>query len=144
MFYAALRTHHLLDHKPDNLLRTGHKHGLTGFYKFGTPGIGVAWAADEQSLHNFLDTLQSAMPQKKFSFVLWKELEDGVASCPSQWMEMASAAELKQALESAMVEEDDYYTILGIEKREDNKNDSSGKKGKGSSTKSKSKSSKRK
>lgn len=113
-YYACLTTHHLLDHKPDNLLRTGHKHGLVGVYKFGTPGIAVAWGTSH-SLESFFETLKSAMPQKKFSFTFQKEYDSPLPL--TAWTEMDSAASLKEVLRSVGVE-DDYYTILGIDKRE--------------------------
>lgn len=143
VYYACLKTHHLLDHKPDNLLRTGHKHGLTGLYRFGTPGIAIAWAAgdDDSGLHNFMDKLQSAMPQKKFAWIIWREVDEDIATArvAKQWTEMTSASELKDAMAGMTgVDEDDYYTVLGIEKRETPASDETigAKKGKKSKQKS--------
>jgi len=138
--YACIRTHHLLDHKPDNLLRTGHKYQLTGFYKFGTPGIAVVFGQDDAvGMENFLDTLKSNMPQKKFEMVFQRSfLGDNI---PNQWQEISTASILQEELSKLGLPEDDYYTILGVpnKKTEGDTNDQkkNGKKG-GSSNNNKS------
>ena len=112
-----MSTHHLLDHKPDNLLRTAHKHGLTGFYKFGTPGIAVLFG-EKNSIDSFAEKLKGNMPQKKFQFVLQQPWE---GSTPTVYHEV-TAATLKEGLSKLGILEDDYYTILGIEKRDNASN----------------------
>jgi len=134
--YACISTHHLLDHKPDNLLRTGHKFQLVGFYKFGTPGIAIAWG-DKDGIEEFLDTLKRAMPQKKFELVfsrVWEgdgdDDDDNTTTTitddknnsknkpiPKGW-ESADPPTLKQELDKIGVPEEDYYTALGLEKRD--------------------------
>ena len=116
--YACISTHHLLDHKPDNLLKTGHKCQLVGFYKFGTPGIAIAWG-HKDSIEEFLDTLKRAMPQKKFELVfsrVWGD-DDSNKPIPTGW-ESVDPPTLKQELDKIGVPEEDYYTALGIEKRD--------------------------
>lgn len=113
--YACISTHHLLDHKPDNLLRTGHKFGISGVYKFGTPGIAVVWAEHRIQLENFMDTLKSNMPQKKFQLLLEREWSVTSTTIPNGWTEMPSAAALKQALLDAGAPLEDYYNIMGVD-----------------------------
>ena len=38
---CGLKSHHLLDHSPDNFVGRGKKFKLTGGYKLGTPGVAV-------------------------------------------------------------------------------------------------------
>ena len=127
MKYVCISTHHLLDHKPDNLLKTGHKFSLSGFYKFGTPGLAIAWG-DIDSIDDFIDTLKRAMPQKKFETVFirtWKEKdeendEDHQNGTPKGWKNVDPPT-LKIELDMIGVPNEDYYSILGIEKRNDQK-----------------------
>ena len=116
--FACLSTHHLLDHKPDNLLRTGHKYQLNGFYKFGTPGVALAWG-EMHNLENFMDALKSNMPQKKFFWIFqrpWTCLTEG--EIPQGWNFVEEASSLKDALlRLPGVSEEDYFAALGIEKR---------------------------
>lgn len=128
-YYTCLSTHHLLDHKPDNLLKTGHKSGLVGFYKFGTPGIALLWG-DAESLDDFLDRLQKAMPQKKFELV-WKK-EWKTDQPVTEWKCAPSASDLLQELTAIGIPPEDYYTALGLENRSgmDSSRSSRGKKGK--------------
>ncbi len=110
--YACLSTHHLLDHKPDNLLKTGHKYGLKGFYKFGTPGIAIAWG-DKDNIDDFLDTMKRAMPQKKFEVVFsrpWNGQEtSGGWNC-------VDPQGLRDEMAKIGTPEEDYYTALGLQK----------------------------
>ena len=108
--YACISTHHLFDHKPDNLLKTGHKHQLNGFYKFGTPGVAVAWG-DKDFVEDFMDTMNRAMPQKKFELVFQKPWS---GETPTGWNEVLPP-ELKQQLSKLGVPDEDYFTILGLE-----------------------------
>ena len=113
--YACLSTHHLLDHKPDNLLKTGFKKcRLRGFYKFGTPGIAIAWG-DKDQIEDFLDVLKQAMPQKKLDLVFCRTWEN-IQEIPNVW-ESVDPPTLKQELDKLGLPEEDYYTALGLEKR---------------------------
>jgi len=119
------------------LLKTGHKHHLSGFYKFGTPGVAIAWG-DADCIDDFMDTLKRAMPQKKFELVFlrpWK-----LETRPQEWNEVQPPT-LKDKLVKLGLPEDDYYTILGVEKK-DSKDDTGGKSqgnGKGGKAKGKGK-----
>ena len=124
--YVCISTHHLFDHKPDNLLKTGHKFNLSGFYKFGTPGIAIAWG-DEESIEEFLDTLKRAMPQKKFQLVFRRQWE-AQNQIPEGWKSVNSPA-LKEELANVGADEEDYFTVLGLEKSH-SKQGSSKRKGK--------------
>ncbi|MGK3761022.1 MAG: hypothetical protein ACI8RD_013340 [Bacillariaceae sp.] len=128
--YVCISTHHLLDHKPDNLLRTGNKFNLSGFYKFGTPGVAIAWG-DTDNVDDFLDTLKRAMPQKKFEIVFirtWKEEkheedeeDDDQNGTPKGWKNVDPPTLKKELDMIDGVPNEDYYTILGIEMRKDQK-----------------------
>lgn len=112
-FYACLRTHHLLDHKPDHLLRTeGHKHGLVGWYRFGTPGIALAWYRDSSCWEGFASILRRAMPQKKIEVVFQRPWDQDL---PSAWEETKSAKDLRGALEMLGAPPQDYFVILGLD-----------------------------
>jgi len=114
--YACISTHHLFDHKPDNLLKTGHKCRLSGFYKFGTPGIAIAWG-DTEGIEDFLDALKRAMPQKKFELVFLRSWDEPQPEyqIPEGWKSVDPAA-LREGLAGIGAPEEDYYTALGIEK----------------------------
>ena len=122
--YACISTHHLLDHKPDNLLRTGHKHNLTGFYKFGTPGIAIAWG-DQESIEDFIDTMKRAMPQKKFELIFLRSWEPS-KTIPEGWTSVDPQA-LREAMATIGAPEEDYFTALGLEKSNDKQSKSKGK-----------------
>jgi len=124
--YACLSTHHLLDHKPDNLLRTGHKCNLKGFYKFGTPGIAIAWG-NKDNIEDFLDTLKRAMPQKKIELLFLQSWES--TEIPEGWTSVDPQG-LREALSKIGAPAEDYYTALGVEKPNHKQSKSKGK-GKG-------------
>ena len=110
---SCVRTHHLFDHKPDNLLRTaGNKLKLQGVFKFGTPGIAVVcYSNDTTTVDNFVDILKQNMPQKKFEVVFQKKICREV----NGWEEAATATDLKKFLVETMnLDENDYYSVLGI------------------------------
>ena len=111
--YACISTHHLFDHKPDNLLKTGHKCHLTGFYKFGTPGIAIAWG-DKESIEDFIDTLKRAMPQKKFELVFFRSWEV-TEQTPEGWTSV-DPQRLREEIAQIGAPEEDYYAALGLEK----------------------------
>lgn len=116
IIYACIMTHHLLPHKPDNLLQTGHKYQLCGYYKFGTPGVAVCWTHDAVHLDNFVLTLSDAMPQKKFQ-ILWQQEWTCDTILPVQgWNRIESGSELQQALGAIDgVSDDDYFIMLGLD-----------------------------
>jgi len=121
--YACISTHHLLNHKPDNLLKTGHKYKLSGFYKFGTPGVAIAWG-ETDGIEDFFDSLKRAMPQKKFELVFIRSWDmDNHDGIPKGWNSVDPSS-LKTELAKLSVPEEDYYTSLGLEKRDQKKTSS--------------------
>lgn len=122
--YACLSTHHLLDHKPDNLLRTGHKCNLRGFYKFGTPGLAIAWG-NQDNVDDFLETMKRAMPQKKFELLFSRTWESS-KPIPEGWTGVDPPG-LREAMMEIGAPEEDYYIALGLEKTNDKQAKSKGK-----------------
>ena len=105
------------------LVVAGHKYGLKGFYKFGTPGIAIAWG-DKDTIDDFLDTMKKAMPQKKFELVFcrpWKEQKS-----PEGWNGVDPQG-LQIELATIGAPEEDYYTALGLDKRNINEGNAKGK-----------------
>eukprot|EP00536_Pseudo-nitzschia_multiseries_P008883 jgi/Psemu1/288092/fgenesh1_pg.235_\ len=107
-----------------------HKFQLTGFYKFGTPGIAMVWG-DRDNIDQFLDTLKRAMPQKKIELIFSRTCDDDNDDddtkdseshrIPKGW-ESVDPPTLKQELENFGVPEEDYYVALGLEKKDVNCN----------------------
>jgi hypothetical protein len=62
---ALLHSHHLLDHKPDNLILKGGRHKLRGVACLGRPGVALC-IGSQRSISKFRASLESAMPQKRF------------------------------------------------------------------------------
>lgn len=123
-YYTCISTHHLLDHKPDNLLRSaGNKFKLNGLFRFGAPGIALIWHYDLEdiAIENFLETLKCSMPQKKFNFIFksrpWKSNNNDCSSMPiTEWKDVSvSASVLKDTLTKIGAPLEDYYTILGLD-----------------------------
>lgn len=113
MHYVCISTHHLLDHKPDNLLKTGHKYNMSGFYKYGTPGIAVGWGEIED-VEEFIDTLKRAMPQKKFESVfsrIWDSEKHHLI--PTGW-DCVDPPTLKEKLAKCGAPKEDYFLVLGL------------------------------
>ena len=105
------------------LVVAGHKYGLKGFYKFGTPGIAIAWG-DKDTIDDFLVTMKKAMPQKKFELVFcrpWKEQKS-----PEGWNGVDPQG-LQIELATIGAPEEDYYTALGLDKRNINEGNAKGK-----------------
>ena len=122
--YACLSTHHLLDHKPDNLLRTGHKYGLKGFYKFGTPGVAIVWG-DKDNIDDFLDMMKKEMPQKKFELVFCRSWSPEQGT-PEGWKSVDPQG-LREEMVRIGAPEEDYYTALGLDKNTIKQGNSKGK-----------------
>mmetsp|Transcript_5220 Transcript_5220/g.11561 ORF Transcript_5220/g.11561 Transcript_5220/m.11561 type:complete len:248 (-) Transcript_5220:79-822(-) len=62
---ALLHSHHLLNHKPDNLLLKGGKYKLRGVAFLGRPGVALC-IGPPKAHARFKKALESAMPQKRF------------------------------------------------------------------------------
>lgn len=66
---ALVHSHHLLDHKPDNLLLKGSKFKLRGFACLGRPGVALC-VGGASNIAQFQSFLEDAMPQKKFATIV--------------------------------------------------------------------------
>ena len=123
----VIRSHHLLDHAPDNMLAKGGKYKLNGLYRFGTPGLAFCFVRqqghngggndDEVRVDNFVLALEKKMPHKKFeTFVL--ECRDEVTKTPpppaieimNGWNEVKSTEDLKSILTA-----DEFVEILKLQ-----------------------------
>ena len=113
--YSGISTNHLFDHKPDNLLATGHKYEVSGYYKYGSPGIALCWCLDRASLENFMDALERNMPQKKFHVIFEREWAGDSLPNKGGWTECATPSELQIYMESSGCPGDDYYLLLGLD-----------------------------
>lgn len=107
---ALLHSHHLLDHKPDNLILKGGKHKLRGVACLGRPGVALC-IGSSNDLNKFRKTLESAMPQKRFKT---KMLDLQPEKC-SSWdgFEAVSLGELRERL-SSIGQEAEFFAITGI------------------------------
>ena len=126
--YGCISTHHLLDHKPDNILRKGLKYNVSGYYKFGTPGIGVMWG-EQVNIEAFVSTLKQTMPQKKIETIFLRSWDNTKHTTtteerPKGWKLVTSPAMLRTELSNILgiASDDDYYTILGIHNKNSDKN----------------------
>ena len=113
--YSCVTTNHLLDHKPDNLLAMGRKYKVSGYYKYGSPGIAICWCLDRVSLDNFMDALERVMPQKKFNVVFEREWAGDTLPNDSGWTECATPSELQAAMEMSGCPGHDYSMSQGLD-----------------------------
>mmetsp|Transcript_12830 Transcript_12830/g.16815 ORF Transcript_12830/g.16815 Transcript_12830/m.16815 type:complete len:137 (-) Transcript_12830:986-1396(-) len=108
---ALLHSHHLLDHKPDNLLLKGGKYKLRGIACLGRPGVALC-VGPQVAIDNFQASLESAMPQKRFDIKVLHE-------CDRQYsesiigFESATLGELRKLL-AALGEENEFFALTGI------------------------------
>jgi len=61
---TLIHSHHLLDHKPDNMILRGGKFKLRGVGCLGRPGIALC-IGPQKSIDKFISKLKSAMPTAK-------------------------------------------------------------------------------
>jgi hypothetical protein len=61
---TLIHSHHLLDHKPDNMILKGGKFKLRGVACLGRPGVALC-LGPQAAIDKFLQKLKSSMPQKK-------------------------------------------------------------------------------
>ena len=101
-------SHHLFDHKPDNLIAKGNKYNLHGFYRYGTPGVAVVFGA-QHDIDNYVDSLKASMPQKKFE-IRFQKTTDGA---PKMWKEMDLGG-LRQGLTEIGLE-DCFFRVTGLD-----------------------------
>lgn len=128
-FCVGVVSHHLFDHKPDNLLAKGSKYNLRGFYRFGTPGIAVVFG-DQHNIDNYVDSLKDAMPQKKFEIRFQKQTCD--AAMPKEWKEVELGG-LRETLTELGLEEC-FFQVTGLDPSKatkQNNTEKGGKKNKG-------------
>ena len=108
---ALLHSHHLLDHKPDNLILKGGKHKLRGVACLGRPGVALC-VGPSKSIAKFQKTLESAMPQKRFKTKVLESVSppqlDGVDG-----FEEVSLGEFRTILAS-VGEEAEFFALTGI------------------------------
>jgi len=116
---ALLHSHHLLDHKPDNLLLKGGKYKLRGFACLGRPGVALC-IGPQAAISKFQASLESAMPQKRFKT---KVLDVPVDINDIHGFEPATLGEFRQVLAS-IDQEQEFFTLTGI--NPSNSNDNTG------------------
>ena len=107
---ALLHSHHLLDHKPDNLILKGGRHKLRGVACLGRPGVALC-IGSPNALKKFRATLESAMPQKRFKTKMLATKSEGCSSWNG--FESVSLGELRERL-SSIGEEAEFFAITGI------------------------------
>ena len=109
---TIIHSHHLLDHKPDNMILSGKKYKLRGVACLGRPGVALC-IGSQGNVNKFLGKLKGAMPQKKFGMVdvetaSVESLHDSIDG-----FEEASLKELRELLTS-MDAEDKFFNVVGI------------------------------
>lgn len=108
---ALLHSHHLLDHKPDNMILKGGKHKLRGVACLGRPGVALC-IGPPKSIAKFKGALESAMPQKRFKTKVLESVAperlDGVSD-----FEEVSLGEFRGFLAS-VGEEEEFFALTGI------------------------------
>jgi hypothetical protein len=108
-FCVGVTSHHLFDHKPDNLLSKGSKYSLRGFYRFGTPGVAVVFG-EQHNIDNYVDSMKDAMPQKKFEI---RFQQPSAVSTQLGWTEVDLGG-LRKALTEIGVEQC-FFEVTGLD-----------------------------
>lgn len=140
---ALVHSHHLLDHKPDNLLLKGAKFKLSGMACLGRPGVALCYANNMLDVENFVSFLQNAMPQKKFDIIMLDGTENTDGTVKDDFVS-GSLGELRVLL-AQMGHEDHFFALTGIDPSQatstssGNNSKGGGKGGKSSGNKSKGK-----
>lgn len=115
---ALIHSHHLLDHKPDNLVLSGRKFKLRGAACLGRPGAALC-VGSPANVKKFARKLRGAMPQKKFGVV---EVAEGASAGGAvaaldgvvDGFGRASLSELRELL-TAVGREDVFLALVGID-----------------------------
>mmetsp|Transcript_8970 Transcript_8970/g.24862 ORF Transcript_8970/g.24862 Transcript_8970/m.24862 type:complete len:138 (+) Transcript_8970:103-516(+) len=110
---ALVHSHHLLDHKPDNLLLKGGKYKLRGLACLGRPGVALC-IGPQVAIDNFQASLESAMPQKKFDQTPLNEGGNVARLNAIRDFEPATLGELRQCLAS-IGREAIFFALTGID-----------------------------
>mmetsp|Transcript_27264 Transcript_27264/g.44733 ORF Transcript_27264/g.44733 Transcript_27264/m.44733 type:complete len:249 (-) Transcript_27264:485-1231(-) len=131
---TLIHSHHLLDHKPDNMILTGKKFKLRGIACLGRPGVALC-IGSPSNVKKFTNKLRGAMPQKKFGVVdiikkVAENTNEGVSGTSSavsildevvDGFEEASLGELRELL-TAVGREDQFLALVGIDNSTDKGN----------------------
>ena len=108
---TLIHSHHLLEHKPDNMILKGGKFKLRGVGCLGRPGIALC-IGPQKSIEKFISKLKSAMPQKKFGMV---SLDVSVEELDNmQEFGEATLGQLRGILAS-IGHEDKFFAVTGID-----------------------------
>lgn len=105
-----IHSHHLLDHKPDNMILKGSKFKLRGVACLGRPSVGLCVGASK-NIQKFCKKLKSAMPQKKFSTIDIVRTGDPVYF---EGYDEISLGELRTVLVK-LGHEEHFFAITGID-----------------------------
>mmetsp|Transcript_18292 Transcript_18292/g.33128 ORF Transcript_18292/g.33128 Transcript_18292/m.33128 type:complete len:251 (+) Transcript_18292:175-927(+) len=128
---TLIHSHHLLDHKPDNMILTGKKFKLRGIACLGRPGVALC-IGSPSNVKKFTNKLRGAMPQKKFGVVdIIKEVAEDTNAVSIldevvDGFEEASLGELRELL-TAVGREDQFLALVGIDNNSANGNSNSDK-----------------
>jgi len=124
---ALIHSHHLLDHKPDNMILAGKRFKLRGVACLGRPGAALC-VGPRKNVEKFAGKLRGAMPQKKFGVVEITRRANGEnkdSPSPSaaaasttldelvNGFERASLGELRELL-AAVGQEDQFLALVGV------------------------------
>jgi len=104
-----IHSHHLLDHKPDNLVLSGRKFKLKGIAVLGRPGVALC-VGTPSNADKFLGKLRKAMPQKKFVSSRLEVEEE----LPFDGFERGTMAELREAM-TRSGNEDRFLSLVGVD-----------------------------
>ena len=110
---ALLHSHHLLDHKPDNLLLKGGKYKLRGIACLGRPGVALC-VGPPAAMENFQASLEAAMPQKRFELHVLSPIQNNAALEQIQGFEPASLGDLRILL-AFLGHEDEFFALTGLD-----------------------------
>ena len=109
---ALVHSHHLLDHKPDNLLLKGGKHKLRGVACLGRPGVALC-IGPSRSLQKFRAALESAMPQKRFKTKILDGVSVDVYAGIQGFARAEGLGDFRTVLAS-IGREDEFFELTGI------------------------------
>lgn len=118
---AVVHSHHLLDHKPDNLILKGAKYKLRGVACLGRPGVAVC-IGHPVFVDNFQASLEDAMPQKKFGRIV---LDMEAPRSGLEGFDAVSLGELRSLLAS-WDQEEHFFALTGIDPAQATNNNTGG------------------
>eukprot|EP00536_Pseudo-nitzschia_multiseries_P001885 jgi/Psemu1/4340/gm1.4340_g len=108
---ALLHSHHLLDHKPDNLLLKGGKYKLRGVAFLGRPGVALC-IGPPKAHARFKKALESAMPQKRFKTKTLPPGDDSAAAMEG-FTRAETLGDFRKVLAS-IDQEAEFFELTGI------------------------------